>query len=210
MIQSRFFILAGLILAVGVLLAGCALFLPGAGGEPIQAEVVRSEKDRVTSPDVDQAELDELVAGNSAFAFDLFQAVRESNTNLFYSPYSISAALAMTYAGARGDTEVQMGNTLHFSLAQERLHPAFNFLDLELASRSELPEGWEGEGPTLNIANSIWGQIGYSFLSDFLDVLAENYGAGLRLLNFMNAPENRALSSTTGSATRHKVRSKTC
>ena len=189
MIHRCGFVLTVLLLSVGFSLAGCALFLPGAGDEPIQAEVVHSEKERVTSPDVDQAELDELVAGNSAFAFDLFQAVRERDTNLFYSPYSISLALAMTYAGARGVTEEQVGDTLHFTLAQERLHPAFNALDLELASRGELPEGWEGEGFRLNIANSLWGQTGYSFLPDFLDVLAEDYGAGLRLLNFMNAPE---------------------
>jgi serpin B len=181
--------MAVLILLAGLLLASCALLLPGADGEPIQVEVVRSEKERITSPDVDQTELDELVAGNSAFAFDLFQATRESGTNLFYSPYSISVALVMTYAGARGNTEAQIRDTLHFTLTQERLHPAFNALDLELASRNELPEGWEGEAFTLNIANSIWGQTGYPFLPYFLDALALNYGAGLRLLDFITASE---------------------
>jgi serpin B len=98
-------------------------------------------------------------------------------------------ALAMTYAGARGETEQQMADTLHFILPQGRLHPAFNGLDLELAARGEGAEGKDEEGFRLNIVNAIWGQQDYKFLAEFLDVLAENYGAGLRLLDFINAPE---------------------
>jgi len=111
------------------------------------------------------------------------------NDNLFYSPHSISLALAMTVAGARGETERQMADTLHFTLPQDRLHPAFNRLDLELAQRGEGAEGKDGEGFRLHIVNAIWGQEGYEFLSEFLDVLAENYGAGLRVLDFAGAPE---------------------
>jgi len=82
-----------------------------------------------------------------------------------------------------------MADTLHYTLSQDRLHPAFNALDLELASRGEGAEGQDGEGFRLNIVNSIWGQTGYSFLPQFLDILAQNYGAGLRLLDFVKAPE---------------------
>jgi len=95
----------------------------------------------------------------------------------------------MTYAGARGETEQQMADTLHFVLAQNHLHPAFNGLDLELASRGEGAEGKDGEGFRLNIVNAIWGQEDVRFLSEFLDVLAENYGAGLRILDFASALE---------------------
>jgi serpin B len=134
-----------------------------------------------------------LVEGNSAFAFELYQALRgkgdNREDNLFYSPYSISLALAMTYAGARGETAEQMADTLKFMLEQERLHPAFNWLDAELASRGEGAQGKDGEGFRLNIVNAIWGQKDYSFLSDFLDVLAENYGAGLRILDFITETE---------------------
>jgi len=152
-------------------------------------ELARSDMKRVTSPNVAASDLADVVNGNSAFTFDLYQALGEGNGNLFYSPYSISLALAMTYAGARGETAQQMADTLHFILSQDRLHPAFNGLDLELARRSEGPPGQEGEGFQLHIANSLWGQIGYVFLSEYLDALAENYGAGLRLLDFANAPE---------------------
>jgi serpin B len=153
------------------------------------AEIARSAKQRVTSPDVPAPDLDDLVSGNSAFAFDLYRVLKEGHDNLFYSPHSISLALAMTYAGARGETERQMADTLHFTLPQGRLHPAFNRLDLELAGRGEGAGGKDGEGFRLHIVNAIWGQEGYRFLSEFLDVLAENYGAGLRVLDFAGAPE---------------------
>jgi serpin B len=161
--------------------------------QPVAGEVIRSEKQRVTSPDVDEADLAILVDGNSAFAFNLYQELKEGDDNLFYSPYSISLALAMTYAGARGETAQQMADTLHFTLEDNRLHPAFNWLDIELASRGKGAEGKDGEAFRLNIVNAIWGQKDYQFLSTFLDALAENYGAGLRLLDFVNAPEESRL-----------------
>ena len=157
--------------------------------QPVSGEVIRSEKQRLTSPDVNEADLAALVDGNNAFAFDLYQALREEDDNLFYSPYSISLALAMTYAGARSETAQQMADTLYFSLPQPRLHPAFNSLDIELAQRGEGAQGKDGEGFRLNIVNAIWGQKDYKFLAEFLDVLAEDYGAGLRILDFVSAPE---------------------
>jgi serpin B len=157
--------------------------------QPVTGEVIQSEKQRVTSPNVNEADLATLVEGNSTFAFDIYEALREADGNLFYSPYSISLALAMTYAGARGETAQQMADTLHFVLPQNRLHPAFNALDLELGRRGEGAKGKDGDGFRLNIVNAIWGQKDYGFLSEFLDLLAENYGAGLRVLDFASAPE---------------------
>jgi serpin B len=158
-----------------------------------QSEVAYAQSDRarITAPGVAPSDLAELVEDNNAFAFDLYQYLKaeKGDANLFFSPYSISVALAMTYAGARGETEQQMANTLHFTLPQEQLHPAFNGLDLVLASRGEGAEGKDGEGFRLNVVNALWGQTGYTFLEPFLDTLAENYGAGLRLLDFSTAPE---------------------
>jgi len=162
-------------------LAACA--------QPVAGEVIQSEKPRVTLPDVNEADMATLVDGNSAFAFDLYQALREADGNLFYSPHSISLALVMTYAGARGETAQQMADTLHFVLPHNRLHPAFNGMDLELGRRGEGARGKDGEGFRLNIVNAIWGQKDYKFLSEFLDLMAVNYGAGLRILDFTNAPE---------------------
>ncbi len=165
------------------------LSLVGCCVEGAQIGMALSDKHREISPDISTSDLTALVDGNSAFAFDLYQALSDQEGNLFYSPYSISLALAMTYAGARGETEQQMANTLQFTLPQDRLHPAFNGLDLELASRGEGAAGKDEKGFRLNIVNAIWGQKDYEFLAEFLDVLAENYGAGLRLLDFVNSPE---------------------
>jgi serpin B len=167
--------------AVLLCLTSC---VPAAAGE-----VLQSDKPQVTSPEVDASDLALLVEGNNTFAVSLYQALRGESGNLFCSPYSISLALAMTYAGARGETEQQMADTLHFTLPQNRLHPAFNSLNIELAKRGQGAKGKDDEGFRLHIVNAIWGQKGYQFLSSFLDTLAENYGAGLRILDFIEAPE---------------------
>ena len=152
-------------------------------------QLVTSAKARAAAPAVPTGDLAELTAGNNAFAFALYQSIREADGNLFYSPYSISLALAMTYAGARTDTERQMAETLRYALSQSALHPAFNALDQMLASRGQGAQGKNGQPFRLSIANSIWGQKDYKFLAEFLDTLAVNYGAGLRLLDFATAPE---------------------
>jgi len=149
----------------------------------------------------------EIVEGNSVFAFDLYQALREEEGNLFFSPYSISLALAMTYSGARGKTADQMADTLSFLLEQGELHRAFKRLDTELAARGEGAGGKEDEGFRLSMVNAIWGQKGYNFLDAFLNVLAENYGAGLRLLDFIEETEEsrRAINDWVSDQTEGRI-----
>ena len=171
------------LLMIGVLLGVVACT------QQVSAEVLKSDKPRVTSPDVNQADSASLVNGNTAFAIDLYQGLKNSGGNLFYSPYSISEALAMTYGGARGETAKQMADTLHFQLLQGQLHPAFNSLDLELANRGQGAKGQDAQGFRLHVVNAIWGQQGFTFLPDYLDLLAQNYGAGLRILDFIKATE---------------------
>jgi serpin B len=156
--------------------------------QPASGELLKSDKARITSPVVDQSDMTTLVNGDSEFAFDLYQALNKEDGNIFYSPYSISLALAMTYAGARGETAQQMADTLHYQLDQSALHSAFNNLGIELEKRGEGAKGKDEKGFRLNIVNAIWGQKGYKFLSNYLDLLAENYGAGLRVLDFIKNP----------------------
>ncbi len=173
-----------------VIVLALVLLLPViASVQPAAAEVLKSDKERITSPNVSPSEQALLVEGNSAFAFKLYQELKEKDGNLFYSPYSISLALAMAYAGARGETAQQMADTLQFLLEQDKLHSAFNWLDAELASRGEGAAGNAGGKFRLNIVNDIWGQKDYGFLPAFLDVLAENYGAGLKILDFITETE---------------------
>ncbi len=177
-----------LLYAVSILMVTLMLGL-AACPNAAAGELIKSDKPRETAPEVSASDLATLVDGNSAFAFNLYQELREKEGNLFYSSYSISLALAMTYAGARSETEEQMDDALCFILPQNQLHSAFNALALELDSRGEGAQGKDGEGFRLNIVNAIWGQRDYAFLTEFLDLLAVNYGTGLRVLDFMGAPE---------------------
>lgn len=138
---------------------------------------------------VGSEEVGEVAAGNTAFALDLYQVLRRQEGNLFYSPYSLSLALAMTYAGARGETEAQMAEAMHYTLPAAQLHPALAALSEALANRGEEAAGRDGEGFRLNVANALWGQEGYSFLESYVDLVDRYYGAGLRRLDFAEAPE---------------------
>ncbi|MGZ3476147.1 MAG: serpin family protein [Polyangiales bacterium] len=129
----------------------------------------------------------EVVKGNTAFAQDLYGKLAPEPGNIFFSPASISTALAMTYAGARGDTAKQMAKTLHFELEGKALNDAYAALLTRLSS--------SGEGvPQLAIANRIWSQKGMSVESDFLAVTKGSYGAGLELVDFVGASEPSRLS----------------
>ena len=148
-------------------------------------QYLKSDKLYNYYPDVDDETLATLVNGNNEFAFDLYrQLVSTQDGNLFYSPYSISLALAMTYAGANGQTKEQMADVLNFLLEDEELHAAFNKLNIEFDSRDETQGDINWEGYTLNIINAIWAQKDWDFMSEFLDVMAGNYDAGIRLLDF--------------------------
>ena len=156
--------------------------------QPVSTDVVSSDKPRTTAS-AGQGDLASLVDGNNMFALDLYRELKGKQGNLFYSPYSISQALAMTYAGARDTTEKEMAAALHFTLPQNSLHPAFNSLDQQLKARGQGAKGKDEKGFRLNIVNAIWGQKDYRFLPEYLDMLAQNYGAGLRTLDFRSEHE---------------------
>ena len=146
-------------LAVVLILSACAPAAtnvpPQPTAEPTPREngmseetLLISSRPRNTSPSSGDVALRELVGGNTAFAVDLYQRLAEEPGNLFFSPYSISLALAMTFAGARGETEQQMAQTLRFTLPQEQLHPAFNMLDLNLRppeQKTPTADLWAGQ-----------------------------------------------------------------
>ncbi|HSD83555.1 MAG TPA: serpin family protein, partial [Anaerolineae bacterium] len=104
----------------------------GCGSPALGVTMAQSGLARNTDPQTPVTEAQTLTADNLAFALDLYHELRGTNNNLFFSPYSISTALAMTYAGARGETAAEMARVLHFTLPTEKLLPAFNALDLAL------------------------------------------------------------------------------
>ena len=171
--------------------------IPVATEPPLESALAISEKPREMSPLVSKSDLSTLAGGNARFSLDFYHDLRASgNGNLFYSPYSLQSALAMTYAGAANHTAIQMASALSFDLPTEQLHPAFNALELRITAASA--EGAPSEGtdnvdlPEIRIANALWGNVRNEFHSSFLDTLSANYGAGLSQLDFKDAPKQSA------------------
>lgn len=129
--------------------------------------------------------MSEVVQGNNQFALELHKRLAKQPGNLFYSPASLSMALAMTYAGARGETAAEMAKVLHFSADPDRLHEAF----------AEIRKGLNDAGAGANgshrfhLANRLWGQEGYHFLPGFLARTLDAYGAELAPVDFAHEPE---------------------
>ena len=141
--------------------------------------------DAVAGPGIIRMDVVEIVEGGNQFAFDLYQRLRSGESNLFFSPSSISVALAMTYAGAEGETATEMAETLHFPLADEDLH------DRMQAMQEFCTTPIKNRGIQLHLANRLWGQQGYEFLPEFLRITRENYGAELAPLDFNLTEESR-------------------
>lgn len=135
-------------------------------------------------------DIDAVVQGNTAFALTLYQRLRSEEGNLFFSPYSISTALAMTYAGARGNTAVQMAQTLHFALEEQRLHPAFASLAAKLKAVREK------RGVQFNVANALWPQKGYAFLEAYLALTMAYYGVSIAALDYRETEAAREAINT--------------
>lgn len=153
------------------------------------AKEIRSDMPRELNFQVPQTDESALVNGNNSFAFDLYGSLRGHEGNLVFSPYSISLAIAMTYAGSKGETESQMEKVMHFNLPQDRLHPAFNQLD-QFLTKPGLPASKDGQPFQLNIANSLWVEKTLSIEKQFLDLISINYGAAIHLADFISQPES--------------------
>ncbi len=139
---------------------------------------IASTASRETAPNA--TDVPQLTSDEASFAFDFYRASvgTDTQSNVFFSPYSISVALAMTLAGTAGNTSSQIASAMHFTLPPDRLHTAFDALDLALTSRQNV---------RLAIANSIWGQRTLAFGAPFLDTLAIDYGSEVRGVDFIGA-----------------------
>jgi len=123
-----------------------------------------------------------VVEGNNKFALELYQKLQSQQGNLFLSPYSISTALAMTYAGARNQTAEQMAKTLDFPI-DERFHKTFGEIIKQLNA-----SGQKGAFE-LVVANALWGQKDYKFLPDYLALVKTDYDGNLEQVDFVTQTE---------------------
>lgn len=131
-----------------------------------------------------------LVRGNNEFALNLYEEVCEiqKSDNIFFSPYSISSALGMTYDGARGQTAADMAEVLHFTLPVEAVNRAFHSLTGTLSS-GDLSGAESGDPFTLSISNGLWVQNGFTLLDEYVAEVTRYYSAEVRNLDFVNDTE---------------------
>ena len=172
---------------------------------------VKSDMARETSSTVTKDQIMRLAQDNSDFAFAFLNQLKQispGNENFVFSPLSLSLALSMTLAGAEAETEQGMLEALQLTLPEEEIYPIFNALLLQIENSQKMTKkGSEGSQFQLNIANSIWGQSGYDFETDFLDILARYYGAGLYNVNFRLDPEaaTEAINEWVANETQEKI-----
>ncbi len=128
----------------------------------------------------------DAAAAANAFAVDLYREISAGDDNLFYSPSSLAAALAMTWAGARGETAAEMADVLHLPADQAAAHAAW----------AALQDAWApGEDAThrLEVANRLWPQIGFDLQPSYLELVRERYDGGLQPLDFVGDLEGSRL-----------------
>ncbi|GKZ16397.1 serpin family protein [Haladaptatus sp. T7] len=179
-------------LVAGTLLSGC--LAPLSSNDPgtnVQTVTGTGKSNPVST---DEAAIRTLARGNSEFGLTLLSSLAETdpNENQFLSPFSVSVALAMTYAGARGEMRAAMADTLRFPFDGESLHAAFGETDERLKTVDERADADANRGTPfqLTTANAIWGQEGYPWRDDFLTTLRTYYDAGLNVCDFQeNADE---------------------
>jgi len=179
---------------------------PDGSGPPATFAVASSGLARETAPTVSDADLATFVADQTAFALDLYREVATGQGNVVVSPHSVSSAMAMTWAGAKGTTATEMATALHFTLPPATQHAAFNAVDLALASRGQGAAGKDGEPFRLRVVNSAWTEKTYTFEPAYLDTLAVNYGAGVNLLDFLNAADASRLTINAWVSTQTEAR----
>jgi serpin B len=124
--------------------------------------------------------LGKLVDGNTTFAIDLYRKLATGKGSTFFSPFSLSAALAMTSAGARGKTLDEMREVLHLP---DEAHPTFGKLLGFVKGPEDVKRGHE-----LVIANAVWGMAGFPWRKEYLAQLQTTYRSELTAVNF-NDPE---------------------
>ncbi|MGA7270401.1 MAG: serpin family protein [Acidimicrobiia bacterium] len=178
----------------------------GPDGSFAVGEVVKADLPRSTAS-VSSGDLAAVVAGDRALGLELLREAA-GDGNIMLSPYSVATALSMAYAGARGQTAAEMADVMHLTVEDQTLHGVRSAIDSAL---EELPPPQDDEDTrqpfTIRPANSAWGQGGYPFQDDYLRVLAEGYGAGLRLVDYMHDPDGATdvINQWTADATEGRI-----
>ncbi len=141
--------------------------------------------DEIFTEEMTESEMNSLIANNTSFALALYRQLQAAEGNLFFSPYSISSALAMTYAGAKEATRAQMAQALRFNEDDKLLHAGFKQL------REALEKSGKESGNRLMVANSLWPQANYRLRRVFLNLVKRYYGVKISRVDYGDAESAR-------------------
>lgn len=141
-----------------------------------------------------------VVNANNQFAFDLYSRYKSKEGNIFFSPYSISTALAMTYEGARGKTADEIQAVFHFPKDESLLRESFLKINNQINKKDKKYQ--------LHTANALWAQKDYSFLEGYLNLVKDYYGGKATNLDFCNQTEESRLTinSWVEAQTNYKIK----
>ncbi|HRF96165.1 MAG TPA: serpin family protein, partial [Aggregatilineales bacterium] len=135
-----------------------------------------------TQQQQENGDIRELVMGNTAFALDFFYALMAfEDGNFVFSPYSLSNAFAMTWAGARENTGREIRDVFHLNLPPEALHRGFSALTIQLNNPDRTSR--------IVVANALWAERSFQFEPGYQQLMLNSYSNGFRLVDFANAPD---------------------
>ncbi|MDY6866241.1 MAG: serpin family protein [Halobacteriota archaeon] len=167
--------------------------------EPEQEEEGKWE---ATPDDHEAAPEKEMAVVNSSnqFALDLYSNLREEDGNVFFSPYSISTALAMTYEGARGETAEEIQSVFYFPVDDETRRRSFEAIHNNFNK--------EDADYKLETANALWIQEDYRILDEYIDTIEKYYGGRATNLDFINSTEDsrQTINSWVEEKTNNKIK----
>ena len=184
------------------------MLLPAPGFGAAQAPRPAKKSTVPQAPKAPPPPADAIIVAEATnrFACDLYAKLKGQPGNLFFSPESISTAIAMTYCGAKGQTAAQIEAVLGFQpdrpIRPEWVAQAYKALLADLGG------GGKDRGYELSVANSLWGQKGYGFLPQFLSMLKTDFGAGLQEVDFAKNTEGsrQAINAWVEKETRDKIK----
>lgn len=179
-----------------LLFTGIGLFYASCTNNPLGSEngnpdnalpfsIAVSENVSREAASASQNDIGQQAQSNNDFAVAMYNLIAQEDGNLFFSPYSITAALGMTAAGAVGSTRQEIIDALKVTLEGNTFDQALNSTDLSLHDHSD-----NTDGITLRIVNSTWMQTDWKFRIGYLNHLSQYYGAGVNMLDFASDPEN--------------------
>lgn len=169
------------LIVIAFITTSCAKDMKKEKSPEVDASTHSSEKKGVAN----------IEEGNLKFAFDLYSKLKSKDGNIFLSPYSVSSALAMTYGGAKNNTEKQMAKALQFPYDQKNVHEGFNKFNSHISAINE-----KGD-VNINVANSIWPAKNYTFLENYVNLLKNEYGISILPQDFAKDAEEARVNINT-------------